>query len=132
LSSQFKVPQLGGAGNVLSPRRGSPEQGEHQHETENPNSASISAATLIEHWNGTSWSIVSGPNPHPNTSSGAGEMAAVSADDIFCLALGVIEQWNGSSWTIVDTLSGFGATGITALSDGTVVVVGENGAILHN
>jgi hypothetical protein len=88
-------------------------------------------ATFV-HWNGTSWSIVSSPNPHPNTSSGAGEIAAVSADDIFGLALGVIEQWNGSSWTIVDTLSGFGATGITALSDGTIVVVGENGGILHN
>jgi hypothetical protein len=48
------------------------------------------------------------------------------------LALGVIEQWNGTSWSIIDTLSGFGATGITAVGDGTVVVVGENGGILRN
>jgi hypothetical protein len=88
-------------------------------------------ATFV-HWNGTSWSIVSSPNPHPNTSSSAGEMAAVSAKDIFGLALGVIEHWDGTSWSIIDTLSGFGATGVTALSDGTVVVVGENGGILQN
>jgi hypothetical protein len=44
----------------------------------------------------------------------------------------VIEQWNGTNWSIIDTLSGFGATGVTALSDGTVVVVGENGGILQN
>jgi hypothetical protein len=92
---------------------------------------SFPRATFV-HWNGTSWSIVSSPNPHPNTSSGAGEMAAVSSSDIFGLALGVIEHWDGTSWTIVDTLSGFGATGVTALSDGTVVVVGENGGILQN
>src|SRR5262249_23541617 len=88
-------------------------------------------ATIV-HWNGTSWSIVSSPNPHPNTSSSAGEMAAVSANDIFPLAVGVIEHWDGTSWSIIDTLSGFGATGVTALSDGTVVVVGENGGILQH
>jgi hypothetical protein len=59
-------------------------------------------------------------------------MAAVSASDIFGLALGVIEQWGGTSWSIVDQLNGFGATGVTALRDGTVVVVGQNGGILEN
>jgi hypothetical protein len=88
-------------------------------------------ATFV-HWNGTAWSIIASPNPHPNTSSGAAELAAVSAGEIFALALGVIEQWNGSSWSIVDTLRGFGATGIAALGDGSVVVVGENGGILEN
>jgi len=92
---------------------------------------SFPRATFV-HWNGTSWSIVSSPNPHPNTSSSAGELAAVSASDIFALALGVIEHWDGKIWSIVDTRSGFGATGVTALSDGTVVVVGENGGILQN
>jgi hypothetical protein len=86
----------------------------------------------FEHWNGTSWSIIPSPNPHPCCSSGAGDMAAVSASDIFALATGVIEHWDGTSWSIVDTLSGVGATGVTALSDGTVVVLGENGGILQN
>jgi hypothetical protein len=86
----------------------------------------------FEHWDGKSWTIVSSPNPRPCCSSGAGDMAAVSANDIFALATGVIEHWDGTSWTIVDTLSGVGATGITALSDGTAVVVGENGGILEN
>jgi hypothetical protein len=93
---------------------------------------SFPRATFVQ-GNGTSWSIVPSPNPHPNTSSSAGELAAVSSNDVFALALGVIEHWDSThGWSIVDTLSGFGATGVTALSDGTVVVVGENGGILQN
>jgi hypothetical protein len=92
---------------------------------------SFPRATFV-HWNGTSWSIVSSPNPNPHGNSGAGEMAAVSADDIFGLAFGKIEHWDGTSWSIIDATVGFGPTGVTALSDGTVVVVGENGGILQN
>ena len=61
-----------------------------------------------------------------------GELAAVSAHDIFALATGVIEHWDGTSWSIVDTLSGFGGTGVTALSDGTVVAVSNQGYIVEN
>jgi hypothetical protein len=88
-------------------------------------------ATFV-HWNGSSWNIVSSPNPSPNTSSGAGEMAAVSANDIFGLSFAKIEHWDGASWSIIDATVGFGPTGVSALSDGTVVVVGENGGILQN
>jgi hypothetical protein len=59
-------------------------------------------------------------------------MAAVASNDIFALATGASEHWNGTSWNIVQMLSGISATGVTALGDGTVTVVGENGAILHN
>jgi hypothetical protein len=69
--------------------------------------------TLIEQWNGTSWSVVPSPTP-----SGAGVVGAIlssvsCASASSCMAVGyatdengnnltdVVEQWNGSSWTIV-------------------------------
>ena len=69
--------------------------------------------TLIEQWNGTSWSVVPSPTP-----SGPGVVGAIlssvsCASASSCMAVGyatdengnnltdVVEQWNGSSWTIV-------------------------------
>jgi hypothetical protein len=59
--------------------------------------------TLIEHWNGTSWSVVSSP--------GSGDLkgvAIVSANDIWAVGDSstipfqtLIEQWNGTSWSVV-------------------------------
>jgi hypothetical protein len=80
----------------------------------------------FEHWNGTNWSIVPSPNPHPCCSSGAGDMAAVSPSDIFALASGVIEHWIGTSWSIVASGPTGSGSGVVALGDGTVVVVGAN------
>jgi hypothetical protein len=65
--------------------------------------------TLIEQWNGTSWSVVSSP--------GAGQLrgiAILSATDIwavgsvlinFSVFQTVIEQWNGTSWSVVPSLN---------------------------
>ncbi|MFZ0251478.1 MAG: hypothetical protein WAL61_16150 [Acidimicrobiales bacterium] len=69
--------------------------------------------TLIEQWNGTSWSVVPSPTP-----SGPGVVGAIlssvsCASASSCMAVGyatdingdnltdVVEQWDGSSWTIV-------------------------------
>lgn len=65
--------------------------------------------TLIEHWDGTSWTVVTLPNSgsNPNYISVA---ACTSASD--CWAVGesitgtntsqtLIERWNGTSWSIV-------------------------------
>jgi hypothetical protein len=72
-------------------------------------SASSATQTLIEHWNGTSWSVV----PSPNASTGFNTLAAtaaVSAGDVwavgrFLSATGtgqtLAEHWNGSSWSVV-------------------------------
>jgi hypothetical protein len=88
----------------------------------------------IEHWDGTSWSVVPSPNPHPCSTSGAGDMAAVSPSDIFALAAGVIEQWNGTNWSIIASGPTGSGSGAVALGDGAVVVVGANGdgTILKN
>lgn len=68
--------------------------------------------TLVETWNGSSWSIVPSPNPNPGHS--VTSLTAVSCvSPAFCAAVGsesgvsafsipyaLIETWNGSSWVI--------------------------------
>lgn len=68
-------------------------------------------STLIEHWDGTTWSVV----PSPTLPSGSGVLRAVAAespDDVWAvgtLLSGVtdtqsatlVEQWNGTAWHVV-------------------------------
>jgi len=66
------------------------------------------AQTLIEHWDGTSWSVVSSPNASTQTNELAG-VTAVSANDIWAVGQfnngtgpqTLIERWNGTSWSVV-------------------------------
>lgn len=64
--------------------------------------------TLIEHWNGVAWSVVSSPNP------GAGHnllrsIAAFSPSDIWAVGdyadtgpfQTLVEHWNGVTWSVV-------------------------------
>ena len=68
----------------------------------------------------------------PNGTSLLLGIAAVSANSIFAVG-SAIEHWDGTSWSILTTPSGvFGMDGVTALSDGTVVIVSSGGAILEN
>jgi len=86
----------------------------------------------VAQWNGTSWSSVSSPNPNPRGTSLLLGIAAVSAKSIYAVG-SAIEHWDGTSWSILTTPSGvFGMDGVTALSDGTVVIVSSSGAILEN
>jgi len=93
----------------------------------------------IEHWDGTSWSIVSSPNPTPSLGldSVLRGIVAISANDIWAVgafnkssggAATLIEHWDGTSWTIISSPNPGTASnslfGVTALSDGTVVAVG--------
>lgn len=68
-------------------------------------------ATLVVHWNGTTWSAV----PSPNVSNRSHELVAVSAvssDDVWAvgnsrnigeLFQNLVLHWNGADWTIVPT-----------------------------
>ena len=94
--------------------------------------------TLIEHWNGTAWTIVKSPNPAPGSDLFA--ITALSATDIWAVGvyshrLGtslvsrtLIEHWNGTAWTVVQSQnpgSGFNyLTGIAALSADDIWAVG--------
>jgi hypothetical protein len=85
---------------------------------------------VIEHWNGTSWSVVPSPNPNPQGNNSASAIAAVDANDIWAFGLQLkgpfTEHWDGTSWSIVATPTGVASiNGATALSSGTVVAVGH-------
>src|SRR4051794_14549087 len=66
--------------------------------------------TLTEHWNGTSWTVVSSPS-FPNGSRLLG-VSAVSTNDVWAVGtyssdgsnfLTLTEHWNGSSWSVVSS-----------------------------
>ena len=67
--------------------------------------------TLIQHWNGTAWSIVPSPNPGGTTSGSNDELSAIAGtgpDDLWAAGsfdIGgefnavLLEHWNGTAWT---------------------------------
>jgi hypothetical protein len=70
--------------------------------------------TLVEHWDGTSWTIVTSPNATTNTPNDLNSLTCVSASE--CWAVGqyiepsgartdqtLIELWDGNSWSIVSS-----------------------------
>lgn len=64
--------------------------------------------TLIEHWNGISWTIVSSPNQGDGDDLHA--IVALVPNDIWAVgdndtSTALIEHWNGSQWSIVHTSS---------------------------
>jgi hypothetical protein len=71
--------------------------------------------TLIETWNGSTWSIV----PSPNNSSGQPNyLSSVSCPTAtFCVAGGSQAQvWDGSTWSIVYSLGGYSGAGLSGVS----------------
>lgn len=66
-------------------------------------------STLIEHWNGTQWSVVISPNPVGMMINQLWGVSAASANDIWAIGTSQInnvtqtltEHWNGTAWSIV-------------------------------
>lgn len=93
----------------------------------NDNHASPNGGTLIEQWDGTSWSIVSSPTTH--TAAAGLEAVSCTAADA-CTAVGqdgsnnaaaLAERWDGTSWTVqalpgVGELRSVSCTSLTACS----------------
>ncbi len=79
--------------------------------------------TLIQHWDGNAWSIVSSPNTGADRANVLSDIACTSATD--CWAIGsarengidksLIQRWDGNAWTIT-TSPMTGATDNNALS----------------
>jgi hypothetical protein len=96
------------------------------------------ARGVIEHWDGASWNILNSPNPNTSGSSFLEGIAVISANNIWAVGAGggtVTEQWDGTTWSIIASPRPGELFGVTALSDGTVVAVGSDGAsglILQN
>jgi hypothetical protein len=93
--------------------------------------------SLIEHWNGTQWSVVKSPNlgSYPYELRG---VSAVAADDIWAvgdyttapgdISLTLAEHWNGKQWSVVPTPSPTGddvLLGVAAISTANVWAVGD-------
>jgi hypothetical protein len=104
--------------------------------------------TLIEHWNGIGWNIVSSPNPGAETSCGHGnvikKMTPISTTDVWAVGYHhscslfktMILHWNGNSWNNVvpPNPNPSGYNGVAAASSNDVWAVGyreaQNGALL--
>ena len=91
-------------------------------------------ATLIEHWNGSAWSIVQSANNGTNfdrllaiTALSANDVWAVGDDDNGTSTYTLIEHWNGVSWKIVQSPnpgSGFNSLDASLYIAGTTWAVG--------
>jgi len=103
-------------------------------------SASAHRQTLMEHWNGTAWSIISSPNQGvDDTLSGITVVSASNAWTVGSYLIAdnnatvdtLVEHWNGTAWTVVSSpnqpaIQNF-LYGVTAISAGDVWAVGESG-----
>lgn len=89
------------------------------------------AQQLIQHWNGTSWSIV--PGPTLSTPNELLAVSAVGANEVWAVGgynsggQALIQRWNGSTWTVSThpnpgTFNRF--FGVAAISSNNVWAVG--------
>jgi hypothetical protein len=81
--------------------------------------------TLAEHWNGSSWSIVAGPNPPGGAWATLYGVEAISSSNAWAVGYEssdvyepLVEHWDGHNWSIVNSpavadgyLGGVAATG---------------------
>ena len=92
--------------------------------------------TLIEHWDGVQWSVVTSPNPGSNYDILDG-VTAVSASDVWAVgydgntggvAQTLTEHWDGAQWSVVTSPNpGTGGNtlfGVAAISANSVWAVG--------
>ncbi|MGB8345059.1 MAG: hypothetical protein WCD86_09250, partial [Ktedonobacteraceae bacterium] len=94
--------------------------------------------TLIEHWNGTSWSTITSPNLGTGNNTLYG-VAAVARNDVWAVGVSdagsLVEHWNGKYWKLVPSPVVGGAANIllavTAIASNDVWAVGNyNGTTL--
>lgn len=92
--------------------------------------------TLLEHWDGNSWSVVSSPNPGLfNVFYGVTALSRTDAwavGDYFVNTQGdrpLIEHWDGANWNVVEQPLGFGDStilyGVAAINANDVWAVGS-------
>jgi Putative zinc-finger len=82
--------------------------------------------TLIEHWNGSRWSVV--PGPASGAGSSLASVTVISANDAWAVGDGLTEHWNGTRWSIVPSPHpelGSTLASVTAISANDVWAVGE-------
>lgn len=95
--------------------------------------------TITEHWNGSTWKLVSSPNPNP----GLDQLEAVSAlatNDVWAVGTagmdglgGLIEHWNGSKWSVIRDPN-IGTTwllGVATIATNNVWIIGLESLHTH-
>jgi hypothetical protein len=109
-------------------------------ESSSSGSQNQNVRTLIEHWNGTAWSIVPSPNPAQgqNDSDALDGISGVAANDLWAVGsehddaanenVLLFEHFDGTSWTVVKTPSPIGAEdfgySVAAIASNDVWAVG--------
>jgi hypothetical protein len=99
------------------------------------NNASNIQQTLIEHWNGSKWSIVASPNV-ASLFNVLTAVSATSARDIWAVGNSsgingyqtLIEHWNGSKWSIVAGTHAGQLNSVKAISSNNAWAVGNSPA----
>jgi hypothetical protein len=94
---------------------------------------------LVEHWDGTQWSVVPSPNP-AGIGSGFSAVSAFSSNDAWAVgsyetansvSFTLIEHWNGTQWSIVPSPNSGSffnhLAGVTAISSNNAWAVGIYG-----
>ena len=78
------------------------------------------AQPLIEHWDGTSWSVVSSPKLKQDGALEA--VTAISTNNVWAVGLlddlsaALVEHWDGTSWSVVSSPAFTGIQEVTAIS----------------
>jgi len=102
------------------------------------NASDLATTPLIEHWNGTQWSVT--PFPVLTTENTPGHIisiAAISPADAWAVTVehkgnpAVVEHWNGSTWSTVSLPVSGTLHGLSAVSANDVWAVGNGGLILN-
>jgi hypothetical protein len=93
--------------------------------------------TLVEHWNGTKWTIVASPNPISGSDNVLNGVDAVSASNVWAVGANgqpgahtIILHFNGSRWVTVPgapLANGGGLQDVSAISKTNVIAVGHAG-----
>lgn len=98
------------------------------------------ARSLIEHYDGSAWSIVPSPNPSMQGDN-LTAVAAITSGNVWAVGyfenngqsalIPLIEHWNGSAWSVVTAgvgrATGIVLNGITAISANDIWAVGDAG-----
>ena len=85
-------------------------------------------STLVEHWDGTSFTVIPSPNPD-STSNGLYGIAGVSSDAVWAVGSQgrryLVERWDGSTWSVQPAPSRRGAfVDISALAQDSLLTIG--------
>jgi hypothetical protein len=116
------------------------------------NPATYTSTTLVEHWNGSAWSVVPSPNPSKDPLYGANrlnDVRAFASNDVWAVgwqwvpsgSAPLIERWDGRRWRVSKTpntgfeelqaLDGTSSRDIWAVGFGRTFSDGTQALIMH-